>query len=137
GVNRYICEARLDATKLPSEYAALGFTPDDWTVLDSVAAGDFQVGVFGAFGGDELRNAAFFFDVKSRLGKGKAKKVFNDHFPLFDPQSPTTIPQQEMTYTDPLVATTKQFSGRQLRAIEPYLPSINLATGMVAAEQAS
>jgi len=137
GVNRYICEARLDASKLPAEYVVLGFTPDDWTVLDSVAAGDFQVGVFGAFGGDEVRNAAMYFDVKIRIGQSKAKKVFDDHFPLFDPQSPTTIPQQEATYTDPLGTTTKRFSSRQLRLLQRYLPSIDRAAGVAAAQAAA
>ncbi len=134
GVNRYICEARLDASKLPAEYAALAFTPDDWTVLDSIAAGDFQVGVFGAFGGDEVRNAAFYLDVKRRLGKGKAKKIFDDHFPLFDPQSPTTIPQTEATFDDPLAHTAKRFSGRQLKLVDQFAASIDRAAGVAAAQ---
>src|SRR4029077_2309811 len=41
GVNLYICQARLDASKMPAEYAALGFLPADWSALDSVAAADF------------------------------------------------------------------------------------------------
>src|SRR5262245_8858557 len=90
GVNRYICEARLDPTKMPSEYAALGFLPDDWTVLDSAAVAVLELGLFGVFGGDEVRNAALYFDVKARLGRPRAKRIFDDHFPLFDDQSPTT-----------------------------------------------
>ncbi len=134
GVNLYICQARLDPSKMPSEYAALGFLPADWSALDSVAAADFLIGVFGSFGGDEVRNAAFFFDVKSRLRKSRAKRVFNDHFPLFDPQSPTTIPQLEKTFDDPLLHSTRQFSSRQLKVLAKYLPSINAAAGVSAAQ---
>ncbi len=134
GVNLYICQARLDSSKMPAEYAALGFLPADWSALDSVAAADFLIGVFGSFGGDEVRNAAFFFDVKSRLRKARAKRVFNDHFPLFDPQSPTTIPQLEKTFDDPLLHSTRQFSSRQLKTLEKYLPSINAAAGVSSAQ---
>ena len=134
GVNLYICQARLDSSKMPAEYAALGFLPADWSALDSVAAADFLIGVFGSFGGDEVRNAALFFDVKSRVGTARAKRVFNDHFPLFDPESPTTIPQQEKTYDDPLLHSTRQFSSRQLRVLETYLSSINAAAGVSSAQ---
>jgi acyl-homoserine lactone acylase PvdQ len=135
GMNLYICQARLDPTaKMPAEYAALGFLPDDWSPLDSVAAADFLIGVFGAFGGDEVRNAAFFFDVKSRLRRSKAKRVFNDHFPLFDDQSPTTVPQLEKTYDDPLSHSTRRFSSRQLKTLEKYLPSIYAAAGVSQAQ---
>ena len=37
GVNLYICQARLDGSKMPAEYAALGFLPADWTAQDTVA----------------------------------------------------------------------------------------------------
>ena len=134
GVNLYICQARLDASKMPAEYAALGFLPADWTAQDTVAGADFLIGVFGAFGGDEVRNAAFFFDVKSRLRRARAKRVFNDHFPLFDPQSPVTIPQLEKTYDDPLAHSTRPFSSRQLKVLEKYLSSINAAAGVSTAQ---
>lgn len=134
GVNRYICEARLDPSKLPSEYAALGFLPDDWAVTDSVAVADYEMGAFGAFGGDEVRNAAFFFDVASRVKKGKAKKIFTDHFPLFDPQSPTTIPQAEQTFDDPLAHTTKRFASKQMKLLERFLPSVYRAAGLAVSE---
>ena len=134
GVNLYICQARLDGSKMPAEYAALGFLPADWTAQDTVAGADFLIGVFGAFGGDEVRNAAFFFDVKSRLRKARAKRVFNDHFPLFDPQSPVTIPQLEKTYDDPLAHSTRPFSSRQLKVLEKYLSSINAAAGVSTAQ---
>src|SRR5206468_9715262 len=88
------------------------------------------IGVFGSFGGDEVRNAAFFFDLKSRVHKARAKRVFNDHFPLFDDQSPTTIPQLEKTYDDPLRHSTRAFSSRQLKILQKYLPSIYAAAGV-------
>jgi acyl-homoserine lactone acylase PvdQ len=48
GVSGYICEARLDPSKLPAEHAALGFLPDDWMVTDSVAVADYEIGAIGA-----------------------------------------------------------------------------------------
>ena len=135
GATRYICEARLDpSSKMPAEYAALAFLPDDWTALDSVAAADYLIGVFGSFGGDEVRNAAFFFDVAGRIGRGKARRVFEDHFPLFDDQSPTTIPQLEKTFDDPLRHSTRRFATRQLRVLKQYLPSIDRAAGLAVAQ---
>ena len=134
GVTRYICEALLDSSKMPAEYAALGFLPDDWTALDSVAAGDFLIGVFGSFGGDEVRNASFFFDLADRIRRGKAKRVFDDHFPMWDPESPTTIPQTEASYDDPLRQTFRRLSGKQRRILERYVPSIHRAAGVVDAE---
>ncbi|TMA50327.1 MAG: penicillin acylase family protein, partial [Deltaproteobacteria bacterium] len=134
GVTLYICQAKLDGSKMPAEYAALGFLPDDWTAPDSVAAADFLIGVFGSFGGDEVRNAAFFFDVASRVGRAKARRVFDDHFPLFDDQSPTTIPQLEKTFDDPLRRSTRRFSSRQLRVLKQYLPSIDRAAGVAVAQ---
>jgi acyl-homoserine lactone acylase PvdQ len=134
GVNRYICEARLDSSKMPAEYAALGFLPDDWTVVDSAAVADLEIGLFGVFGGDEVRNASLFFDVARRLRRGKAKRVFDDHFPLFDDQSPTTIPQTEQTFSDPLRASTKRFAGRQMRVLAQHVSSIDRAAGVVATE---
>src|SRR4029453_196343 len=101
---------RVDrVNKMPAEYTLLGFEPEDWSALDSVAAAEYLTGVFGVFGGDEVRNAAFFFDVKSRVGKGRPKKIFLDHFPLFPPESPTTIPQGELQFDDPLRHTTRAF----------------------------
>jgi acyl-homoserine lactone acylase PvdQ len=134
GVNRYLCEARLDASKMPAEYTLLGFQPEDWTVLDSAAAAEFLTGVFGVFGGDEVRNAAFFFDVKSRVGRGRAKKIFNDHFPLFHAESPTTIPQLEQAFVDPLRTSSRLFRGRQLQVLEQHVDSIYRAAGVTVAE---
>ena len=39
GVNQYIAEARLDPSKMPAEYAAIGrpHGPDDWKPTDVVA----------------------------------------------------------------------------------------------------
>src|SRR5439155_27312232 len=110
------------------------FLPPDWSALVNGAAQNFQIAMFGSLGGDEVRNAAHFIDEKSRVGTARAKRVFNDHFPLFDPESQTTIPQQEKTYDDPLLHSTRQFSSRQLRVLVTYLSSINAAVGVSCAQ---
>src|SRR5262249_31332051 len=101
---------------------------------DSAAVAVLELGLFGVFGGDEVRNAAFYFDVRSRVGRPRAKRIFDDHFPLFDDQSPTTIPQQELTIDDPMRKRARRFSSRQLKLLEHYLPSIDAAAGVSAAQ---
>src|SRR5207245_11374736 len=83
--------------------------------------------------GRQVANAAFFCDVEARRRRARARRVLDDHFPLFDGQSPTTIPQMEKTYDDPLRHSTRPFSSRQLRVLEKYLPSINAAAGLSSA----
>src|SRR5207253_9510388 len=64
----------------------------------------------------------------------RARRVFNDHVPLFDPGSAVTIPQLEKTYDDPLARSARRFSSRQLKVLERYLPSIYAAAGVQSAQ---
>ena len=59
GVNRYIAEARLDPSKLPGEYAAIGRPqgPDPWKATDVIATASLVGGIFGKGGGAELEFA--------------------------------------------------------------------------------
>jgi Penicillin amidase len=57
GINAYIAQARLDPTKLPAEYLAIGKLPADWTATDVVATASLIGGIFGKGGGAELRSA--------------------------------------------------------------------------------
>ena len=59
GINAYIGEARKDLSKLPAEYAALGKTPEDWKLSDSVAvAAEINQGFDLGGGAEADRRAA-------------------------------------------------------------------------------
>ena len=66
-------------------------------------------------------------------GDGGTHTYISIKFPLFDDQSPTTIPQLEKTFDDPLRHSTRRFATRQLRVLQQYLPSIDRAAGLAAA----
>ena len=57
GINQYIDEARLDPTKLPGEYAAIGRPqgPDHFKPADLIATAALVGGIFGKGGGEELQ----------------------------------------------------------------------------------
>src|SRR5205823_3491687 len=57
GINEYINEAKLDPSKLPAEYAALGQLPQPWTITDVLAEASLIGGIFGKGGGRELDSA--------------------------------------------------------------------------------
>ena len=67
GVNQYIFEAKLDPTKLPGEYAAIGRPqgPDNFKPADIIATAALVGGIFGKGGGKELRVLA----ARGRAGR--------------------------------------------------------------------
>src|SRR5829696_5220856 len=56
GINAYIAETRIDPSKLPGEYAAIGRPqgPDPWREADLIATASLVGGIFGKGGGEEL-----------------------------------------------------------------------------------
>ncbi len=61
GINRYIQEARVNPTKMPGEYAAIGKPgPQDWKVTDVIATASLVGGIFGKGGGNELESALLY-----------------------------------------------------------------------------
>jgi penicillin amidase len=91
GMNAWI--RHVDETgKLPPEYAALGFRPRPWTAEDVLAIWAEVGGQRGAFGSDELDNAAEDAAWKARFGAAAAARLFADTHWTNDPSSPTTIP---------------------------------------------
>ena len=91
GINGWI--SRAEATgKLPPEYAAFGFRPRPWTAEDVLAIWMEVGGQRGAFGSDELDNAADLAAWKTKFGPATAARLFADTRWSNDPGSPTTIP---------------------------------------------
>src|SRR3954470_2980392 len=92
GINQYIAEARLDPTKMPAEYAAIGRPqgPDDWKGTDIVATADVVGAIFGAGGGRELPSALVLEQAQKRFGNKAGKRVWHDFREANDPEAPTT-----------------------------------------------
>jgi acyl-homoserine lactone acylase PvdQ len=105
GINQYINEAKLDPTKMPGEYAALGHPggPDPWKRADLVAAASLVGGIFGKGGGNEIAWTEVKHAVDARFKKKKrAKGVFKDFRSAEDPEAPTTIlGKKRFTYQAP------------------------------------
>jgi acyl-homoserine lactone acylase PvdQ len=91
GVNQYINEALLDATKLPGEYLALQILLQPWKPEDTVAVASLVGGIFGKGGGGELQNACGLQRMSADLGSAtEARAVFDDLHFANDPEAPTT-----------------------------------------------
>jgi hypothetical protein len=93
GVNQYIDEARLDPSKMPGEYAAIGKPqgPTDWTTTDNVAVANLVGAIFGNGGGRELLSALILEDAQARFGDANGWKVWRDFREAEDPSAPTTV----------------------------------------------
>ena len=91
GINQYIAEARLDATKLPAEYAAVGETLEDWQATDVIATAALVGGIFGKGGGAEVENADILSAARQRFGAIIGTQVWNDFRRNEDPEAPTTV----------------------------------------------
>ncbi len=91
GINQYISEARLDATKLPAEYAAVGETLEDWQATDVIATAALVGGIFGKGGGAEVENADILSAARQRFGATIGTQVWNDFRRNEDPEAPTTV----------------------------------------------
>src|SRR4051795_4495911 len=93
GINQYIAEARLDPTKLPAEYPAIGQPqgPADWKGTDVVATADVVGAIFGAGGGREVPSALVLEKAIKRFGNARGQRVWHDFRSAEDPEAPTTI----------------------------------------------
>ena len=98
GVNAYIAEARLNPTKLPGEYAALGKTLEDWKATDVVATAALVGGIFGKGGGAEVESAEVLSAARARFGVIAGTQVWNDFRRQEDPEAPTTVRGQSFPY---------------------------------------
>jgi acyl-homoserine lactone acylase PvdQ len=93
GVNKYISEAKLDITKMPGEYAAIGrpLGPDPWRVTDIIATAALVGGIFGKGGGDELTQMELRRSFIARYGKRRGETLWREWAAYEDADAPTTI----------------------------------------------
>jgi acyl-homoserine lactone acylase PvdQ len=103
GINEYIAEARLDPTKMPGEYAALGkpLGPDDWKVTDLIATASLVGGIFGQGGGRELAEGELMRSFVNRFGKKTGRKLWKQFAAFDDPDAPTTVKGTRFPYQTP------------------------------------
>jgi acyl-homoserine lactone acylase PvdQ len=100
GINRYIAEARLDPTKMPGEYAAIGkpLGPDDWKVTDLIATASLVGGIFGQGGGRELAEGELLRSFTNRFGRKAGRKLWEQFAAFDDPDAPTTVKGTRFPY---------------------------------------
>ena len=100
GINQYIAEARLDPTKMPGEYVAIGRPqgPDDWKVTDLFATASLVGGIFGKGGGRELAEAQLLDAFKDRFGAKKGRTLWQQFAAFDDPDAPTTVKGRRFPY---------------------------------------
>jgi hypothetical protein len=100
GINKYIAEARLDPSKMPGEYAAIGRPqgPTDWSQADSVSVATLVGAIFGAGGGGELPSALALEEARARFGTKQGTRVWRDFRSANDPETPTTVHGRSFPY---------------------------------------
>jgi acyl-homoserine lactone acylase PvdQ len=91
GINQYISEARLDPTKMPYEYAAIGKPLEDWQGTDVIATAALIGGIFGKGGGNEVGSAVALQEAKARFGGAAGEQAWRDFRRQDDPEAPTTV----------------------------------------------
>ena len=101
GVNRYISEARLDVTKLPGEYAAVGKPLEDWKVTDIIATASLVGGIFGKGGGDELTQMELRRSFVARYGSRRGVALWREWAAYEDADAPTTLRGKRFPYQTP------------------------------------
>src|SRR4051794_1050071 len=114
GINQYIDEAKLDPTKLPAEYAALGKMPQPFTLTDVIAEASLIGGIFGKGGGAEVKSALLARALEKRYGVKKGRRAWADFRSKNDPEAPTTILKKRFPYE-----TQAAFSKRGLALPDP------------------
>jgi acyl-homoserine lactone acylase PvdQ len=104
GVNKYISEARLDPTKLPGEYVAIGRPqgPDPWKPTDVLATASLVGGIFGKGGGAELQWSEIRRALRDRLGRRPGTRAFRDFRSAEDPEAPVTVRGTRFPYQVPV-----------------------------------
>ena len=103
GINAYISETRLNALKLPGEYAAIGRPqgPEAWKPTDIVATASLVGGIFGKGGGGELRQAQLLQSFTKRFGSKRGRRLWLDFRSPEEPEAPTTVQGRSFPYQAP------------------------------------
>lgn len=91
GINGFIDEIRLDPTRMPGEYPALGIQPQPWTLADSAAEGIYLIGQFTVFGGQQPEQAEALGMARAHLGARRGSAAYRDLRLGGDPEAVVTL----------------------------------------------
>jgi acyl-homoserine lactone acylase PvdQ len=130
GINAYISAAELNPQLMPFEYAAIGKTPQPWTVTDVIAESSLIGGIFGKGGGSEVRSALALEALERRFGSAAGRRAWSDFREANEPEAPTTIKGKAFPYE-----TESAFSPRGLALPDPgsvTFPPPGVVTGAAA-----
>jgi acyl-homoserine lactone acylase PvdQ len=86
GINARIEEVKANPSEMPAEYAALGTTPDEWTVSDTAAMAVLLVTQFTVSNGGEEVNAQLQQAFRKQFGRGW-RKPYHDLREADDPEA--------------------------------------------------
>ena len=100
GINRYISEAKLDASKMPGEYAAISQPagPEPWKQTDLIATAALVGGIFGKGGAGEVEQAQLLQAWQDRFGRARGTKLWRQLNGLDDPETNNTIKRKRFDY---------------------------------------
>ncbi|HTN25538.1 MAG TPA: penicillin acylase family protein [Solirubrobacteraceae bacterium] len=100
GVNKYIDEVKLDVTRLPGEYDAIGkpLGPDPWKLTDIIATASLVGGIFGKGGGDELTQMELRRSFIARFGARRGPTLWREWAAYDDRDAPTTVRGRRFPY---------------------------------------
>lgn len=101
GVNAYIDEARLDITKMPGEYTAIGRPLEPWKETDVIATAALVGGIFGDGGGAELTQMELRRTFIARYGPRRGVKLWREWAAYDDADAPTTVRGRRFPYQTP------------------------------------
>jgi penicillin amidase len=100
GVNTYVAEARLDPSKLPGEFVAVGIQPSEMTEAEQAAIGLFLARTVPSGDGRELENLLAL--------RESGPKALNALLPLRRKRETYTVPPREGTFPNQPGRTRKQ-----------------------------
>ncbi len=93
GINAWITVVANNPEKyLPVEFSHFGFQPSQWTAYDVFMLFIGNVAQIFCDSNEELNNLEFLQRLIDRHGSEKGWAIFNATMPLYDPQSPVTVP---------------------------------------------
>src|SRR4051812_10227988 len=137
GITAFIQKTRTDPSLLPSEYAALHTTPDDWTVADCIAVAAMINQGFDLGGGSEVTDALLLAELRARLGAKAGARAYADIRRREDPTAPTTT-SQRFPFDNPGAVRAKSVAAPDPGSVKPRDPFVSAqnTSGARAAEPA-
>jgi acyl-homoserine lactone acylase PvdQ len=109
GINRYITQAQLNPSLMPSEYGLLQIPLQPWKGTDVIATASLVGGIFGKGGGRELPSAQTLQAFTRRFGRRGGRRAWRDFRRKDDPETPNTVLRRRFPYE-----TASPFSKRGL-----------------------